>query len=125
MLLQLSLEFFAALQEFPLLALVLLLDRRQLRLQLLLVHSEALNLPPQHLQKDIIARVFSNTKLVTNYLKHTFLENEGWLMTQKYLHPSCCDNAAHVWDHGLAKDVIDQAMVPHKPGPNVMRLDVT
>jgi hypothetical protein len=48
-LLQLGLEFFAALKEFSFLALVLLLDCSQLCLQLLLVHCEALNLPPQHL----------------------------------------------------------------------------
>ena len=45
----LHLELVRALLELPLLALVLLLDGGQLRLELLLVHGEALDLSPQHL----------------------------------------------------------------------------
>ena len=51
--LELLLELSAALQELPLLGLVLLLDGAQLGFQLLLVHSEALHLSLQHLTKHI------------------------------------------------------------------------
>ena len=64
MFLEFLLEFCATVEELALLGLVLLLDGRQLRLQLLLVHRQTLHLPLQHLKICACVLLFTNIPFV-------------------------------------------------------------